>query len=87
MIEDIRNIINEEEQDPNEMFFKELQVIMVERWNKMTTPLHLLAFALSPSFYSQSVLKGSTTRVPPYRDPEVAQGYKAALHNSFPSTF
>ena len=45
MIEDIRNIINEKEQDPDEMFFKELKVIMVERWNKMTTlciylPLH-----------------------------------------------
>jgi hypothetical protein len=84
MIEDIRNIVNEKEQDPDEKFFKELQLIMIERWNKMTTPLHLLAFALSPRFYSQSVLKGSTTRVPPYKDPEVAQGYKAALRRLFP---
>ena len=37
MIEDIRNIINEREQDLEEKF-KELQIIMVERWNKMTTP-------------------------------------------------
>ena len=50
----------------------------------MTTPLHLLAFALSPKFYSQLVLKGSTTRVPPYRDPKVAQWYKAALRKLFP---
>ena len=75
MIEDIRNIINEKEQDPDEKFFKELQLIMIERWNKMTTPLHLLAFALSPKFYSQSVLKGSTTRIAPYKDPKIVQGY------------
>ena len=37
MIEDIRAIINEKEQDPDETFFKELKVIMEERWNKMTT--------------------------------------------------
>ena len=79
MIEDIRTIINEKEQELDEKFFTELQVIMVERWNKMTTLLHLLAFALSPRFYSQLVVKGSTTRVASYRDLEVAQGYKTTL--------
>lgn len=57
---------------------------MVERWNKMTIPLHLLAFALSLKFYSQSVLRGSTIGVAPYKDLEVAQGYKAALRRLFP---
>ena len=84
MIEDIRAIINEKEQDLDEKLFKELQVIMVERWNKMTTPLHLLAFALSPRFYSQVVLKESSTGVAPYKGPEVAQVYKAALRRLCP---
>ena len=79
MIKDIRNIINAKEQDLDEKFFKELQIIMVERWKKMTTPLHLLAFVLTPRFFSQDVLKGNSTRVAPYRDLEVAHGYKAAL--------
>ncbi|XP_057820983.2 uncharacterized protein LOC131033730 [Cryptomeria japonica] len=56
---------------------------MVERWNKMTIPLHLLAFALSPKYYSWEVLNKSSTRVAPYRDHEVAIGYKAALRRLF----
>lgn len=40
MIVDIRNIINEKEKDLDENFFKESQVIMVERWKKMTAPFH-----------------------------------------------
>ena len=87
MIEDIRAVINEKGQDPDEKFFKELKVIMEERWNKMTTPLHLLAFALTPRFYSQDVLKGNSTRVAPYRDPKVSEGYKAAFEDSFQSTY
>ncbi|XP_057838273.2 uncharacterized protein LOC131048355 [Cryptomeria japonica] len=44
----------------------------------MTTPLHLLAFALTPKFYSAEML-ATPRRVPPYRDAEVASGYRAAF--------
>lgn len=81
MVEKMKAIINEKEKDPEETFFNQLLQIIVERWNKMTTPLHLLAFALSPKYYSQELLTG--TRVAPYRDPEVAQGYKATLCKLF----
>ncbi|XP_057865649.2 uncharacterized protein LOC131073259 isoform X2 [Cryptomeria japonica] len=86
MIKDMKTIINQKEQDPEEKFFKEIQKIMVERWNKMTTRLHLLAFALSPKYYSREVLNKSSTRVAPYRDHEVAIGYKAALRRLFPDS-
>lgn len=28
-----------------------VELIVIERWNKMTVPLHCLAYALSPRFY------------------------------------
>ena len=48
MLEKIKQFVNEKERDPQETFFKQLQAIVIERWNKMTTPLHLLAYALTP---------------------------------------
>ena len=42
MIEKIKQVINEE-QNPQETFFKQVQKIINERWNRMTTSLHLLA--------------------------------------------
>ena len=83
MIEKIRQVINEQEQDPQETFFKQVQKIINERWNKMTTPLHLLAYALTPKYYSSQYcdLPG---RLPPYRDMEVSDGYQAAFRRIFP---
>lgn len=51
MIEKMKSTINTKEQDPKETFFKQMHDIVEERWNKMTTPLHLLAFALSPKYF------------------------------------
>ena len=83
MLEKIKQIVNEKEQDPQETFFKQLKTIIIERWNKMTTPLHLLAYALTPKYYSTQYtdLPG---RLPPYRDIEVSDGYKAAFQRLFP---
>lgn len=83
MIEKIKQVINEQEQDPQETFFKQVQKIINERWNKMTTPLHLLAYALTPKYYSSQYcdLPG---RLPPYRDMEVSDGYQAAFRRIFP---
>ncbi|XP_059066852.1 uncharacterized protein LOC131035275 [Cryptomeria japonica] len=78
MVEKIKEVINRKENDPTETFFKVVQKIVVDHWNKMTTPLHLLAFALTPKFYSAEIL-ATPRRVPPYRDAEVASGYRAAF--------
>ena len=51
-------------------------------WNKMTTPLHLLAYALSPRYYSSEMIS-IPVRVAPYRDPEVSTGYKRAFSRLF----
>ncbi|KAH9291990.1 hypothetical protein KI387_042820, partial [Taxus chinensis] len=84
MIEKIKAVINAKEQDPEETFFKQVQSILIERWNKMTTPLHLLAFALTPRFYYTEILS-LPGRVAPYRDVEVSEGYMAALARLFPN--
>lgn len=48
----------------------------------MTTPLHLLSYALSPRYYSGDILS-ILGRVAPYRDLEVAIGYKKAFGRLF----
>lgn len=74
-------VIQRREQDPD-TFYSTVEKIVLHRWNKMTTPLHLLAYALSPRYYSSEILD-IPGRVPPYRDPEVAVGYKRALNRLF----
>lgn len=83
MIEKMKVVINAKEKDLEEKIFKQIQQIIVEKWNKMTTPLHLLAFAFCLKYYSQQTLQDSDTRVAPYRDLKVAQGYKAAIRRLF----
>lgn len=83
MLEKMKCTINEREKDPNEKFFKEVEAIVVERWNKMTTPLHLLAYALTPKYYSNQFLD-KPGRIPPWRDLEVSDGYKAAFLRLYP---
>lgn len=48
----------------------------------MTTSLHLLAYALSPRYYSSEVLS-IPGRVAPFRDVEVSNGCKKALAKMF----
>lgn len=48
----------------------------------MTTSLHLLAFALMPKFYSTKLL-ALPRRVPPYRDAEIAIGYRASFRKIY----
>lgn len=69
MAERMKNIINEKEQGLEETFIKQLHEIIEERWNKMTILLDILAFALSPKYYSVEILF-MLTRIAPYRDVE-----------------
>ena len=39
-----------------EALCKKVEDIIHHRWERMTTPLHLLAYALSPRYYSQEIL-------------------------------
>ena len=68
MIEKIREVDNAKEQDLEEVFYNEVKDILTKRWNKMTTPLHLLAYALNPKYYS-ALLLSDPNRSTPNKDP------------------
>jgi hypothetical protein len=82
MLERIREIIKDNDDDPLELFYHEVKDIVTKRWNKMTTPLHLLAYALHPKYYHSKVfsLPGRTTL---NKDSELVQGYKTTLRKIY----
>jgi hypothetical protein len=82
MLEKIREIIKASENDPFEVFYNEVKDIVIKRWNKMTTPLHLLAYSLHPKYYHSKILS-LPGRTAPNKDSEVVQGYKTTLRKIF----
>eukprot|EP01018_Ginkgo_biloba_P011125 Gb_16417 [translate_table: standard] len=76
MLEKIKEVIRLEK-DENETFYNEIKDIVVKRWNKMTTPLHTLAYSLNPKFYHEDIL--SILGMSPNKDKEVSDGYKKAF--------
>ena len=52
----LRVAINAKPRDLDEGFYKEVKDILTKRWNKMTTPLHLLAYAVNPKYYFVELL-------------------------------
>eukprot|EP01018_Ginkgo_biloba_P019796 Gb_26452 [translate_table: standard] len=84
MLEKIREVIRLEEKDESETFNNEIQDIIVKRWNKMTTPLHTLAYALNPKFYHEDILS-ILGRKAPNKDKEVSDGYKKAFRKLYPN--
>ncbi|XP_057830454.2 CBL-interacting protein kinase 24 isoform X2 [Cryptomeria japonica] len=80
MFEKMKCILNAREKDPEEKFFKQVEAIVVERWNKMITPLHLLAYALTPKYYSNQFLD-QPRRLAPWRDLEASDGLKKDAHS------
>eukprot|EP00253_Pinus_taeda_P014349 PITA_14349 len=82
IIEKIRVVINANENDPDEFFYKEVKDILTKRWNKMTTPLHLLAYAVSPKYYTAELLS-DPEKTAPSKDPEVSQGFKKAFRKLY----
>ena len=83
MLEKIRKVIRLEEKDESETFYNEIKDIVVKRWNKMTTPLHTLAYALNPRFYHVDILS-ILGRKTPNKDKEVSDGYKKAFRKLYP---
>eukprot|EP00253_Pinus_taeda_P014332 PITA_14332 len=82
MLEKIRKIIKASENDPYETFYYLVKDIVTERWNKMTTPLHFLAYALHPKYYHSKILS-LPGRIAPNKDSKVVQGYKIALRKIY----
>ena len=64
MIEKIRGVINAKENDPNEFFYTEIKDILTKRWNTMTTPLHILAYAVNPKYYVAKLLSDPERTTP-----------------------
>jgi len=82
MIEKIGVVINAKENDLDEFFYREVKEILTKRWNKMTTPLHLLAYAMNPKYYAAELLS-DPTRTTPSKDPEVSQGFEKDFQKDF----
>ena len=78
MLERIREIIKASGSDPFEVFYNEIKDRVTKRWSKMTTPLHLLAYALHPKYYHCKILS-LPGRTAPNKDSEVVQGYKTTF--------
>eukprot|EP01018_Ginkgo_biloba_P021896 Gb_29357 [translate_table: standard] len=84
MIEKIMEVIKLEKKDESETFYNEIQDIIAKRWNKMTTPLHTLAYALNPRFYHEDILS-IPRRKAPNKDKEVSDGYKIDFRKLYPN--
>ena len=62
---------------------------VVKRWDHLNVPLHVLAYVLTPEYYSPSWLAklafGGGVRRKPHTDPEVQVGYMAAIDKLVPN--
>ncbi|XP_061366107.1 uncharacterized protein LOC133309353 [Gastrolobium bilobum] len=66
-------------------FYDVVHHILVDRWTKNSTPLHCLAHALNPKYYSRQWLQEDSSRVPPHMDLELTQERQKCLRRFFPS--
>ena len=82
MIEKIRMVINAKENDSDEIFYREVKDILTKRWNKMTNPLHLLAYAVNPKYYVAELLS-DLERTTPSKDSGASQAFKKAFGKLF----
>ncbi|XP_076951533.1 uncharacterized protein LOC143624925 [Bidens hawaiensis] len=66
-----------------ELYFPQVEQIVLKRWEKMSIPLHCLGFALSPRFYDKRFLEtlapGGEERSALNNDKEVVHGVMAAF--------
>ncbi|GFS43676.1 hypothetical protein Acr_00g0086400 [Actinidia rufa] len=65
--------------DDETEFYNVVHKILVDRWNKNNTPLHCLAHALNPRYYSDKWFEEDPNRVLPRRDEEVTNERKKRL--------
>ncbi|XP_076916066.1 uncharacterized protein LOC143575638 [Bidens hawaiensis] len=67
-----------------ELYFSQVKQILLNRWEKMSIPLHCLGFALSPRFYDTRFLEtiepGGEKRTAPNNDKQVVNGVLEAFN-------
>ncbi|KAL4566504.1 hypothetical protein LXL04_030620 [Taraxacum kok-saghyz] len=65
------------------IYYPEVEGIVVQRWDKMTIPLHCLGYALNPKYYDKRYLEklapGGMKRNPPNQDKQVIVGVLKAF--------
>ncbi|XP_061373651.1 uncharacterized protein LOC133315984 [Gastrolobium bilobum] len=71
--------------DETSTFYEVVHGILVDRWTKHSTPLHSLAHALNPKYYSEKWLNEDPSRVPPHKDLEINQERQKCLKRYFPN--
>ncbi|XP_061367322.1 uncharacterized protein LOC133310406 [Gastrolobium bilobum] len=71
--------------DETSTFYEVVHGILVDRWTKHSTPLHSLAHALNPKYYSEQWLNDDPSRVPPHQDLEINQERQKCLKRYFPN--
>ncbi|CAN6339707.1 unnamed protein product [Urochloa humidicola] len=82
MLGQIKDVMAEQDY-PHKGDFPEVNNIVLSRWEKMSIPLHCLAFALCPEYYDSEYLKkpapGGIPRKAPNQDKEVMRGVLEAF--------
>ncbi|XP_077219745.1 uncharacterized protein LOC143853935 [Tasmannia lanceolata] len=72
----------------DQVMYKKIHNLVVERWDKMNIPLHCLAYVLVPKYYTNSWpskhAPGGVKRTKPHFDTEVQKGYLKALDRMIP---
>ncbi|PWA68651.1 hypothetical protein CTI12_AA306470 [Artemisia annua] len=80
MLGEIKDIMAD---NPYSRYYPEVEKIVLNRWEKMTIPLHCLGFALSPRFYDAHYLSklapGGIKRKAPNDDKEVVRNVVEAF--------
>ncbi|XP_048139360.1 uncharacterized protein LOC115735362 isoform X2 [Rhodamnia argentea] len=71
--------------DEDSTFYEVVHTILVDRWTRNNTPLHCLAHALNPKYYSDQWLNEDPTRVSPHKDKEINQERLKCLRKYFPN--
>ncbi|XP_061364625.1 uncharacterized protein LOC133308064 [Gastrolobium bilobum] len=88
MIEKVKNVIYLKEGRMNgesSTFYYVVYKILVDRWTKSSTPLHCLAHALNPKYYSDQWLAEDPNRVSPDNDVEINLEVKKFFRRHFSS--
>nr|XP_007132377.1 hypothetical protein PHAVU_011G089700g [Phaseolus vulgaris]ESW04371.1 hypothetical protein PHAVU_011G089700g [Phaseolus vulgaris] len=83
MIENVKRVIDQHERKTEveySSFFKVVELILIDRWTKSSTPLHCLAHSLNPS---REWLDEDSKRLAPHQDHEITQERKKCFMRYF----
>ncbi|MFA1236640.1 hypothetical protein, partial [Klebsiella pneumoniae] len=64
-------------------FFARIHKILVERWDKSNTPLHCMAHALNPKYYTDKWINDAPGRVAPNLDNELSKYRRTCIERLF----